>query len=178
MAAGARRLGLSRAFRLGRCSMPAAARSAAAAERGSRAGGGLAEAGGVVGTGSMQTEPFISDTGSLRVRWETRGETAAGRRTISSRGSQRRQRPLARRRRGRIGRRRRHRLLQRRSAPFFPRRGVGKHRMDARRRGAARRRRSTPSAHSLERVAGRRILLAWLYLSRSVTGIPAIVKEG
>jgi hypothetical protein len=26
----------------------------------------------------MQTEPFISDTGSLRLRWETRNETAPG----------------------------------------------------------------------------------------------------
>jgi len=26
----------------------------------------------------MQTEPFISDTGSLRLRWETRGEAAPG----------------------------------------------------------------------------------------------------
>jgi hypothetical protein len=30
------------------------------------------------GHGSMQTEPFISDTGSLRLRWETSHETAAG----------------------------------------------------------------------------------------------------
>jgi hypothetical protein len=30
------------------------------------------------GHGSMQTEPFISDTGSLRLRWETRNETAPG----------------------------------------------------------------------------------------------------
>ena len=30
------------------------------------------------GRGSMQTEPFISDTGSLRLRWETRNETAPG----------------------------------------------------------------------------------------------------
>jgi hypothetical protein len=30
------------------------------------------------GHGSMQTEPFISDTGSLRLRWETRGEAAPG----------------------------------------------------------------------------------------------------
>jgi hypothetical protein len=28
--------------------------------------------------GSMQTEPFISDTGSLRLRWETRNEAALG----------------------------------------------------------------------------------------------------
>ena len=27
---------------------------------------------------SMQTEPFISDTGSLRLRWETRNESAPG----------------------------------------------------------------------------------------------------
>jgi hypothetical protein len=26
----------------------------------------------------MQTEPFISDTGSLRLRWDTRNETAPG----------------------------------------------------------------------------------------------------
>ena len=26
----------------------------------------------------MQTEPFISDTGSLRLRWETRNEAAPG----------------------------------------------------------------------------------------------------
>ena len=30
------------------------------------------------GHGSMQTEPFISDTGSLRIRWETRHEAAPG----------------------------------------------------------------------------------------------------
>jgi hypothetical protein len=30
------------------------------------------------GRGSMQTEPFISDTGSLRLVWETRNETAPG----------------------------------------------------------------------------------------------------
>jgi hypothetical protein len=30
------------------------------------------------GRGSMQTEPFISETGSLRLRWETRNETAPG----------------------------------------------------------------------------------------------------
>ncbi len=30
------------------------------------------------GHGSMQTEPFISDTGSLRLRWETSHEAAAG----------------------------------------------------------------------------------------------------
>ena len=30
------------------------------------------------GRGSMQTEPFISDTGSLRLRWETANEAAAG----------------------------------------------------------------------------------------------------
>ena len=30
------------------------------------------------GRGSMQTEPFLSDTGSLRLHWETRNETAAG----------------------------------------------------------------------------------------------------
>jgi hypothetical protein len=30
------------------------------------------------GHGSMQTEPFISDTGSLRLRWETRNEAAPG----------------------------------------------------------------------------------------------------
>ena len=30
------------------------------------------------GRGSMQTEPFISDTGSLRLRWETRNETPPG----------------------------------------------------------------------------------------------------
>jgi hypothetical protein len=30
------------------------------------------------GHGSMQTEPFISDTGSLRLRWETRNEPAPG----------------------------------------------------------------------------------------------------
>jgi len=30
------------------------------------------------GHGSMQTEPFISDTGSLRLRWETTHETPAG----------------------------------------------------------------------------------------------------
>jgi hypothetical protein len=30
------------------------------------------------GRGPMQTEPFISDTGSLRLRWETRNETAPG----------------------------------------------------------------------------------------------------
>jgi hypothetical protein len=30
------------------------------------------------GRGSMQTEPFISDTGSLRLRWETRNEGAPG----------------------------------------------------------------------------------------------------
>ena len=30
------------------------------------------------GRGSMQTDPFISDTGSLRLRWETRNETAPG----------------------------------------------------------------------------------------------------
>jgi len=30
------------------------------------------------GHGSMQTEPFISDTGSLRLRWETRHEAAPG----------------------------------------------------------------------------------------------------
>jgi hypothetical protein len=30
------------------------------------------------GRGSMQTEPFISDTGSLRLRWETRNESAPG----------------------------------------------------------------------------------------------------
>jgi len=30
------------------------------------------------GRGSMQTEPFISDTGSLRLRWETTNETAPG----------------------------------------------------------------------------------------------------
>jgi hypothetical protein len=30
------------------------------------------------GRGSMQTDPFISDTGSLRLRWETRGEAAPG----------------------------------------------------------------------------------------------------
>jgi len=27
----------------------------------------------------MQTDPFISDTGSLRLRWETRNETSPGR---------------------------------------------------------------------------------------------------
>ena len=26
----------------------------------------------------MQTDPFLSDTGSLRLRWETRNETAPG----------------------------------------------------------------------------------------------------
>ena len=30
------------------------------------------------GHGSTQTDPFISDTGSLRLRWETRDETAPG----------------------------------------------------------------------------------------------------
>jgi len=30
------------------------------------------------GRGSMQTDAFISDTGSMRLRWETRNETAAG----------------------------------------------------------------------------------------------------
>jgi len=30
------------------------------------------------GHGSMQTDPFISDTGSLRLRWETNREAAAG----------------------------------------------------------------------------------------------------
>jgi hypothetical protein len=30
------------------------------------------------GRGSMQTEPFISDTGSLRLRWETSNETPPG----------------------------------------------------------------------------------------------------
>ncbi len=30
------------------------------------------------GRGSMQTDPFISDTGSLRLRWETRNEAAPG----------------------------------------------------------------------------------------------------
>jgi hypothetical protein len=30
------------------------------------------------GRGSMQTDPFLSDTGSLRLRWETRNEAAAG----------------------------------------------------------------------------------------------------
>jgi len=30
------------------------------------------------GRGSMQTEPFISDTGSLRLRWETRNEVTPG----------------------------------------------------------------------------------------------------
>ena len=30
------------------------------------------------GHGSMQTEPFISDTGSLRLRWETSREAAPG----------------------------------------------------------------------------------------------------
>jgi hypothetical protein len=30
------------------------------------------------GHGSMQTDPFLSDTGSLRLRWETRNETAPG----------------------------------------------------------------------------------------------------
>jgi hypothetical protein len=30
------------------------------------------------GRGSMQTDPFISDTGSLRLRWETHNETTPG----------------------------------------------------------------------------------------------------
>jgi hypothetical protein len=30
------------------------------------------------GRGSMQTDPFILDTGSLRLRWETRNEAAPG----------------------------------------------------------------------------------------------------
>ena len=30
------------------------------------------------GRGPMQTEPFISETGSLRIRWETSHETAPG----------------------------------------------------------------------------------------------------
>jgi len=30
------------------------------------------------GHGSMQTDPFISDTGSLRLHWETRNETTPG----------------------------------------------------------------------------------------------------
>jgi hypothetical protein len=30
------------------------------------------------GRGSMQGDPFISDTGSLRLRWETRNETSPG----------------------------------------------------------------------------------------------------
>jgi hypothetical protein len=30
------------------------------------------------GRGSMQTEPFISDTGALRLRWETTNEAAPG----------------------------------------------------------------------------------------------------
>ena len=30
------------------------------------------------GRGSMQTDPFISDTGSLRLRWETMNEAAPG----------------------------------------------------------------------------------------------------
>jgi hypothetical protein len=30
------------------------------------------------GRGSMQTDPFISDTGSLRLRWETRNEPTPG----------------------------------------------------------------------------------------------------
>jgi hypothetical protein len=30
------------------------------------------------GQGSIQTEPFISDTGALRVRWETRAAEAGG----------------------------------------------------------------------------------------------------
>jgi hypothetical protein len=30
------------------------------------------------GRGSMQTDPFISDTGSIRLRWETSHETPAG----------------------------------------------------------------------------------------------------
>jgi hypothetical protein len=30
------------------------------------------------GRGSMQTDPFISDTGSMRLRWETRNESAPG----------------------------------------------------------------------------------------------------
>jgi len=31
------------------------------------------------GRGSMQTDAFISDTGSMRLRWETRNESAPGR---------------------------------------------------------------------------------------------------
>jgi hypothetical protein len=30
------------------------------------------------GRGSTQTDPFISDTGSMRLRWETRNESAPG----------------------------------------------------------------------------------------------------
>ena len=30
------------------------------------------------GRGSMQTDPFISDTGSMRLRWETRNESSPG----------------------------------------------------------------------------------------------------
>lgn len=30
------------------------------------------------GRGSIQSDPFISDTGSLRLRWETRNETVPG----------------------------------------------------------------------------------------------------
>jgi len=34
------------------------------------------------GHGSMQTDPFISDTGSLRLRWETNREAAPGTGTL------------------------------------------------------------------------------------------------
>jgi hypothetical protein len=34
------------------------------------------------GRGSQQTESFIGETGSLRIRWETRNETAPGRGTF------------------------------------------------------------------------------------------------
>ena len=34
------------------------------------------------GRGSQQTESFLGETGSLRVRWETRNETAPGRGTF------------------------------------------------------------------------------------------------
>jgi hypothetical protein len=42
----------------------------------------LAQAGSWSGRGSTQTDAFISDTGSLRLRWETRNETTPGTGTL------------------------------------------------------------------------------------------------
>ena len=115
------------------------------------------------GHGSMQTEPFISDTGSLRLRWETRNEAAPGtgifRVTVHSDVSGR---PLIlARRRARRGQRDRPtspRIRGRSSSPWSRPTSTGPSRPKkrSRRRRAIRPRHSRPERASDRRVENRR----------------------